>query len=81
MPIEHHPLSKEFPQYIDLIHKLEIENAEFKSLCEEYHRLDDEIYVHNEDIEPCSDNYAESLKFRRVQLKDTLFQLLQDASH
>ena len=81
MPIEHHPLIQEFPEYAETIHRLESEDPDFKQLCDEYHRLDDEIFDHNEDIEPCSDSYAESLKFKRVHLKDTLFQLLEQAEH
>lgn len=81
MPVEHHPLVQEFPEHVDTITRLRSEDPQFKQLCEEYDRLDDEIFVHNEDIEPCSDAYAETLKLKRVYLKDTLYGLLAAADH
>ena len=80
MTLEHHPLIKEFPEYHDLIHKLKTEDSHFRSQFDEYHELDKEIFRHEQDIEPTSDDYLEELKMKRVHLKDALFNALKKAS-
>jgi len=79
MTLEHHPLIKEFPEYHDLIHKLKTEDSHFRVQFDEYHELDKEIYRHEQDIEPTSDDYLEELKMKRVHLKDALFAALKEA--
>lgn len=79
MTLEHHPLIKEFPEYHDQIHKLKTEDSHFRKQFDEYHELDREIYRHEQDIEPVSDEYLEELKMKRVHLKDALFAALKAA--
>lgn len=79
MPVEHHPLSKEFPEYVEVIRQLRLGHEEFRQLFDEYHELDDHIYRIDEDIEPVCDAYADQLKKRRVFLKDKLYRMLRDA--
>jgi len=79
MPIEHHPLHREFPEYIPLMRQLHTSDEEFRVMFEEYHRLDTKIYNIDEDITPAADHYAEDLKKRRVHLKDMLYQKLVNA--
>ena len=76
---EHHGLLKEFPEYKDKIHQLKISNPEFVKLFEKYEDIDKEIYRIEMQIENTSDEYAEGLKIRRVQLKDQLYTMLQQA--
>lgn len=76
MPIEHHPLDTEFPQYVQLMRQLHTRSEDFREMFEEYHRLDAKIYNIDEDITPVADHYAEDLKKRRALLKDRLYHML-----
>jgi uncharacterized protein YdcH (DUF465 family) len=76
---EHHGLIQEFPKYKDKIHELKISNPEFAKLFSKYDEIDKEIYRIEMQIENTSDEYAEGLKIRRVQLKDQLYTMLQQA--
>lgn len=79
MPIEHHPLVREFPEYEKVIAQLKSGDLVFRELFDEYHQLDEKIYNIDEDITPVADHYAEELKKRRVFLKDKLYRMLVDA--
>ena len=76
---EHHSLVQEFPEYKDKIHELKISDPEFAKLFEKYDDIDKEIYRIEMQIENTSDEYIENLKIRRVQLKDLLYTMLQQA--
>jgi len=76
---EHHHLLQEFPEYKDKIHELKVSNPAFADLIDKYNAVDDEIYRIEEQIETPSDEYTEGLKKQRLQLKDQLFQMLQQA--
>lgn len=76
---EHHGLVKEFPEYKDKIHELKTSNPEFAKMFEKYEEIDKEIYRIEMQIENTSDEYTENLKIRRVQLKDQLYAMLQQA--
>ena len=76
---EHHSLVQEFPEYKDKIHDLKISDPEFAKLFEKYDDIDKEIYRIEMQIENTSDEYVENLKIRRVQLKDQLYTMLQQA--
>jgi uncharacterized protein YdcH (DUF465 family) len=69
----HHPLLNEFPEYRDTILKLKDENQHFRQMFEEYHQIDDQVCRIEEDQERASDCELETLKMRRVILKDVLF--------
>ena len=76
---EHHGLVQEFPEYKDKIHELKTSDPEFAKLFEKYDDIDKEIYRIEMQIENTSDEYVENLKIRRVQLKDQLYTMLQQA--
>jgi len=80
MPLEHHPLVKEFPELHEAIHELKTHDEHFRELFEEYEKVDKEIYRIESDSEPASDQYTEELKLRRVRLKDELYAMLQQES-
>jgi uncharacterized protein YdcH (DUF465 family) len=79
MSLEHHPLLREFPEFQQQIHEMKVSNPEFRQLFDEYHEVDQEIFRHEQDIEPISDEYLEPLKMRRVHLKDRLYEMLRGA--
>ena len=69
----HHPLVAEFPEHRETIRSLKLANAQFRTMFEEYHRLDDEICRIEEDIEYATDQQIDELKFKRAKLKDALY--------
>ena len=77
MPITHHQLSVDFPEYRQAIRDLKMSNPEFAKLTKQYDELDDEIYRIEAEIETPSDEYTESLKMKRVEIKDKLIEMLQ----
>ena len=77
---EKHHLALEFPEYRYQIHVLKTTNNEFAKLHQEYNDLDDEIRRTELEIEVHSDEFLESLKLRRLQLKDVLYGMLQKTS-
>ncbi|MDZ7826090.1 MAG: YdcH family protein [Gammaproteobacteria bacterium] len=79
MSVEHHPLLSEFPEHRDRIHDLKTSDAHFRRLFDEYHELDKTLYRMDKDIEPASDTTMESLKTRRLALKDDLLGMLKAA--
>ena len=66
----HHPILREFPEHRDTIKRLKGSNEHFRNMFDEYHRLDDEIYRIEEDIDFATDQEIEELKMRRAKLKD-----------
>lgn len=77
MHVEHHDLSREFPEFKEEIHQLKGSDAHFRRLYDEYAELDKEIVRIEADIELTSDLDLEGLKRKRVHLKDTLYGMLQ----
>ena len=76
MTLEHHKFANEFPQFKERIHELKVKDTEFAALMKEYDEMDDEIYRIEMGIETPSDTYTESLKVKRVYLKDKLFSIV-----
>lgn len=77
---ENHNLIHEFPEHRERIHALKTGNQHFARLFEEYHEIDREIRRIETEVEPAADDYLESLKKRRVHLKDELYAMLQTAA-
>jgi uncharacterized protein YdcH (DUF465 family) len=75
----HHPILREFPEYRDTIKRLKGGDEHFRHLYEEYHRLDDEIYRIEEEIDFATDQEIEELKMRRAKLKDYIYHLIKHA--
>jgi len=77
---EKHHLALEFPEFRYQIHVLKTTDPEFARLHQEYDELDDEIRRTELEIEVHADDFLESLKLRRLALKDQLYARLQKAS-
>ena len=74
---ESHDIPREFPQYRNLIQTLHHSDSQFQRMYIEYHALDNEIRDIEQNVEPVSDMYAETLKKKRVFLKDQIYATLQ----
>lgn len=79
MPIENHSLVKELPEYKDQIHELKMNDAHFRRLFDEYQYLTGEIENIEQEIVLASTLEEEEFKKRRLQLKDTLYDMLRNA--
>jgi uncharacterized protein YdcH (DUF465 family) len=75
---EKHDLIHELPEYKEAIHELKISNAHFAKLFKEYHELDHEVLRIEEGVETTSDEFLESRKKKRLNLKDKLLKMLTD---
>jgi uncharacterized protein len=76
----HHPILREFPEHRETIKRLKSSNDHFRHLYEEYHKLDDEIYRIEEDIDFATDQEIDELKMRRAKLKDYIYHALCTAT-
>ncbi len=81
MSLEKHDLSTEFPQYKDTIHQLKLSDHHFARLFREYQEVDQEVVRLEQNVEVCSDEYLETRKKLRLQLKDSLYQSLRQAAN
>jgi uncharacterized protein len=75
----HHPILKEFPEHRDTIKRLQGGDNHFRHLYDEYHRLDDQIYRIEEEIDFATDQEIDELKMRRAKLKDYIYHLISHA--
>jgi uncharacterized protein YdcH (DUF465 family) len=75
----HHPILREFPEHREVIRRLKGANEQFRSSFDEYHRLDDQIYRIEEDIDFATDQEIEELKVRRARLKDFIYHSIRHA--
>lgn len=79
MPLEHHPLTREFPQQGDTMRKLMQSDPHFTRLAGEYEALDKRIYEIEDGREAADDLTLQGLKLQRVGLKDEIADLLRKA--
>ena len=76
MSIENHSLVNEFPEFKDKIHELKQDDRHFHRLFNDYHDIDKEVHRIENGAENTSDDYLESCKIKRLNLKDDLFKIL-----
>lgn len=74
---EMHDLHHEFPEFNEKIHDLKIKGGHFRKLFDEYDELAHEMVRIQQQIETPSDDVVETLKVKRLRLKDELYVLLK----
>ena len=74
-----HELPEEFPDKIELMHDLKMNDAHFQRLSEEYHELNRQIHRVETGIEPTTDEHAIDLRKQRLYLKDEIAAMLSQA--
>lgn len=72
MPLEHHPLSREFPEYQQQLRKLHASDGQFVQLALHYETLDKRIYAVEHGREALDNLALQALKSERVLLKDQI---------
>lgn len=80
MPLEHHPLAREFPKHHAALQQLMQGDAQFNRLAEEYEALDKRIYEIEAGRVAVDDLTLQGLKLQRVGLKDEIAAQLQAAT-
>jgi uncharacterized protein YdcH (DUF465 family) len=76
MNLEKHTLVNDFPEHQHTIRHLKMNDNHFAKMFAEYHELANEIHHIEEQNQPVADEYLDSLKIRRVHLKDQLFNMV-----
>jgi uncharacterized protein YdcH (DUF465 family) len=76
MDLEKHTLTNDFPEHQHTIRHLKMNDNHFAKLFDEYHVLESEVHHIEKNNKPVADDYLDSLKIRRVHLKDQLFHLV-----
>ena len=69
-------LAEIFPEFVEAMHRLKLENQHFARLFEEYHELNRQIHRMETDVEPTSDEVVESAKKTRLKLLDEIRSML-----
>ncbi|WP_454621979.1 YdcH family protein [Bradyrhizobium cenepequi] len=67
-----HELPEEFPDKAKFIKQLSENNYEFRKLASKYDEVNEQIYRIESDDEPTTDEVLETLKKRRLKLKDDI---------
>lgn len=75
-----HTLGEEFPDQLGAIHALKASDAAFAKILEEYDEVNDQIHRVETNIEPVSQEVENTLRKRRVALKDAIASALAAAS-
>jgi len=73
---EHHDVALEFPAYLGRIEHLKASNTAFARLFEQYHDVSAELHRIEAKLETPTSAYVESLRRRRLHLKDEINRLL-----
>lgn len=74
---QNHDLYHEFPEHREQIDQLKEKDSEFAKLFSEYSDVNREIIRIEQLVEPRSHEFFESLKKKRLHLKDRIYQSLQ----
>lgn len=72
----HHTLAEEFPEHIEKLHNLKMNDQHFVKLHAEYDDVNEEINKAEAGLKPMSDAALEDLKKNRLRLKDEIAKLL-----
>lgn len=74
-----HTLAEEFPDQMELIHRLKISDAHFARILQQYDDVNDEIHRAETKIAPMEQLAEEQLRKKRLQLKDDILSYLSKA--
>ena len=78
MSLEKHDLISELPESKQAIHELKMSNNHFSRLFEQYHVVDHEVHRIETGAENTADDYLETKKKERLNLKDQLYTMIKE---
>ena len=73
-----HELHEEFPEFVEKIHDLKVNDAHFAKLAEDYHELNRQVHRAETNVEPLEELAEVDLRKRRGALKDEIYALLKE---
>lgn len=71
-----HELAEEFPEHVEKIHDLKMNDGHFSRLFGEYHDVNRSIHRAETNIEPTDDLHMEDMRKKRMRLKDEIYGML-----
>lgn len=71
-----HELAEEFPDKVDLMHKLKETDAHFAKLSDSYHEINRAVHRAETDVEPTDDMNMQKMRKERLALKDEIWAML-----
>ena len=71
-----HELAEEFPDKVDRIHTLKVEDAHFRKMFDEYHEVNRAVHRAETNVEPLDSLAEQTLRRRRMHLKDELARMI-----
>lgn len=71
-----HELAEEFPEHVDKMRDLKMNDAHFARLFDEYHDVNRSIHRAETDVEPTDDFHMEEMRKQRMRLKDEIYGML-----
>lgn len=74
-----HELAADFPQDVEKIHKLKINDPHFAKLADEYHETNRAVHRAETGIEPMEELAEVALRKKRMLLKDKIASILATA--
>ncbi|MBO3760247.1 YdcH family protein [Ciceribacter sp. L1K23] len=74
-----HELAEEFPEHVAKMHALKTGDAHFAKLFEDYHEVNRAIHRAETDVEPVGDAHMETMRKKRMVLKDEIYGMLMRA--
>lgn len=72
-----HELAEEFPEHVEVMHKLKAENAHFANISDKYHEVNRAVHRAETDVEPTDDLHMAELRKQRLALKDEIWSMLR----
>jgi uncharacterized protein len=72
-----HELVEEFPEQVDTIRKLKAENAHFTKIFDDYTDINQSIHRSETNIEPTDDLTEQTMRKKRMVLKDELWEMIK----
>ena len=67
-----HELAQEFPEAVAQMHDLNVSDAHFAKLSDDYHELNRAVHRAETDVEPTSDDNLTNMRKRRLAFKDQI---------
>lgn len=71
-----HELAEEFPEHVEKMHELKMENAHFAKLFEAYHEINRAVHRAETNVEPTDDLNMDVMRKKRMVLKDEIYGML-----
>ncbi len=71
-----HELAEEFPEHVEKMHALKLEDAHFARLFDEYHTVNRAIHRAEALVEPVEDLVEQDMRKTRMRLKDEIYGML-----